>query len=82
MADMYAWIGATGGAWTAGAAWADVTAGTSPAGSQPGGLNPVVIAGPGGFNFEVISGGATRPCMRRRSTTTPVQCSTSRRTAA
>ena len=55
----YSWIGTSGGLWSSGANWADATIPKVPAGSQPGAQTPVVIAGPTGSTFEVITGGGT-----------------------
>jgi hypothetical protein len=57
--DTYSWIGTSGGSFGSGSNWADVTDGSAPAGSQPGGQNKVVIAAPGGGAYEVISGGGS-----------------------
>jgi len=57
--DAYAWIGASGGAWTTASNWRDTTAGTLPAPFIPGLGTPVAIAGPTGSTFGVITAGGT-----------------------
>ena len=58
-ADAYAWIGSSGGLWSFGGNWRDVTTGTTPAGFIPGALTPVSITGPNGQTYEAIGGGGS-----------------------
>lgn len=56
-ADLYSWIGPSGGQWTAPGNWRNLTSGTNPAVFIPGTLTPVTIAGPGGTAIMIIAGG-------------------------
>ena len=58
-ADVYTWIGASGGLWGFAANWRDLTSGASPASYIPGALTPVTIAGPAGLTYAAIGGGGS-----------------------
>ncbi len=57
--DTYSWIGSSGGSWGSGSNWADVTTSASPAGTAPGGLNAVVVNGPTGPAYDVVTSGGS-----------------------
>ena len=58
-AGTYSWTGSSGGQWGLAGNWRDTMLGGNPAGTVPGGLTQVSIAGPAGLTYEVIGGGGT-----------------------
>ena len=57
--DAYSWIGASGSFWAVTTNWQNLTTGSNPAITFPGGSTPVTIAGPTGTVYEVIRGGGS-----------------------